>query len=576
MLVSSPIEVAPRFSCLGEAVESAARSGAHLWLGQGDQPPARFSYRQLVERAHLAAHNLLALGLEPGDRVLLMLPTSEAWLVAFFGTLFAGGVAVPLGPVFSFGGLERYARTIRHIALDSGARFFVGTPAVEPYLPLLREDNPALREFIRPERLSEPLRNGPLLPSASPEDLAVLQYTSGTTGLPKGVMLSHRAVLANAFMIGQRVSMSPNDVGVSWLPLFHDMGLVGALMTSVYWHYPLFLLPPESFLLHPRRWLQAISCVRATLTVAPNFAYQMAVDRIGDRHLRELRLDSLRCAFNGSEPVRPATLRAFTARFAACGLDTRAVLPVYGMAENTLAATSPAAGEHWISQRLDRAGLELGARVSTGCPGGSGVETELVSVGTPLAGVSVAVRGVSGEDLPPRSVGEVVLKSPSIMDGYWGKPEETGRVLRDGWLRTGDLGFIHEGRLYLTGRVKELIIKRGRNHYPEEIEQLASEVGGRRVLQAAAFSSPNERSGTEDIVLVVEARALSSAERQELEQEINGALIGVLGVGADVVVFVPPHSIPRTTSGKIQRSVLRERYQLGELGTAADRDEGLC
>jgi fatty-acyl-CoA synthase len=451
-LLHNPAVFTPRFASLGEALEAAGQAGSHLWLAAGDQPPAILSYRELLARATLAAHHLVEHGLRRGDRVIIMLPTGEAWLLAFFGTLLAGGVAVPIGPTFSFGGLERYALTIRHIAIDAGARLFVGTQAVEPYLPVLREGNTSLEEFIRPELFTAKPRSSHPVATASASDLAVLQYTSGTTGLPKGVALSHRSVLANAHMIGERVGMNPRDVGVSWLPLFHDMGLVGALMTSLYWHFPLLLMPPESFLMHPRRWLQAITRLGATLTVAPNFAYQMVIDRTGERHLRELKLDTLRCAFNGSEAVLPSTLRALGERLGDRGFDLDAMLPVYGMAENALAATFPDRGERWQSLRLDRAELEVAGRAVPPKDGDSDVE--IVSVGTPLSGVSLEIRGASGQRLPSDTVGEVAIRSPSMMDGYWQKPDQTGRVLTDGWLLTGDLGFVHDGRLYLIGRAK--------------------------------------------------------------------------------------------------------------------------
>lgn len=554
---------------LGEALERAAASGAHLWLTQGDQEPALLSYRALLERSLSAAQHLIGLGLPPGGRVIIMLPTSEAWLTAFFGTLLAGGVAVPVGPTFSFGGLERYAITIRHIAADAKACLFVANQAVDPYIPLLREGNETLRAFVRAEELTHASPSVRSLPSRSADDLAVLQYTSGTTGLPKGVMLSHRAVLANAFMIGDRVGMSSRDAGVSWLPLFHDMGLIGALMTSLYWHYPLLLMPPESFLMHPRRWLQSISRVRASLTVAPNFAYQMAIDRIADRHCRDLTLDALRCAFNGSEAVRTSTLRAFADRFGPHGFHDQAVLPVYGMAENTLAATFPARDESWRQIKLDRDALEADGRVVL-ARDGTANEVEIVSVGTPLAGVSVAIRDRDGKRLGPDRVGEVILRSPSMMDGYWNDPQKTEAVLQDSWLRTGDLGFVHEDRLYLTGRAKELIIKRGRNYYPADIEHIALEVGGASVLNAAAFSCPNEQAGTEDLVLMVETRQLSDEDHQNIDKQINGALIAALGIRADVMLFAAPRSIPRTTSGKIQRAALRARYMQGEIGMAAE------
>jgi acyl-CoA synthetase (AMP-forming)/AMP-acid ligase II len=277
----------------------------------------------------------------------------------------------------------------------------------------------------------------------------------------------------------------------------------------------------------------------------------------------------LRFAINGSEAVRPATVRAFAARFAEKGFNQRAMLPVYGMAENTLAATFPPLGECWRSEQLDREELELHRRAVAAAPGSAAL-VEMVSVGKPLAGVSVEIRDAEDRPVATDTVGEVVIRSPSVMDGYWKNPAQTERTLAGGWLRTGDLGFARDGHLYLTGRAKELIIKRGRNYSPDDVEQIATEAGGPHVQQAAAFSVQNEAAGTEDVVLLLGTRALGAADRDQIEKDVNGALIAALGIRSDVTVFVAPRSIPRTTSGKVQRAALRARYQQGEIGTGEE------
>jgi acyl-CoA synthetase (AMP-forming)/AMP-acid ligase II len=530
---------------LPEALERAAAAGAHLWLAAKDKEAVELPMRDLLERASRLARHLLSLGMKPGERAVVMLPTSEGWLAGFFGTLLAGGVAVPLGPNLSFGGMDRYASTVREIMRAAGARFLLGNDAIEPHLPGLRAHGTSLEHFVRADLAHELPVGAVTLPSPSPEATAVIQYTSGTTGTPKGVMLSHRALLANAYMIGERSGMSPADVGVSWLPLFHDMGLVGALLTSLYWHYPLLLMPVESFLLQPRRWITWMSKKRATLTVAPNFAYQFAVDRVAERHLAGLDLSAWRKAFNGSEAVRPGTLRAFTERFGPLGFDESAFEPVYGMAENALAATFPEAGRPWHT--AEHAGREL------------------CSVGTPLSGVSVAVVDESGRPAEGGAAGSIRLSSPSLMDGYFENEAATAEVLQHGWLDTGDIGFIRDGELFVTGRKKELIIKRGRNYTPDELENVALEVTRGRVLRAAAFGAPDEREGTEKIVLVLETRKNTAHERELLSRDVSGALVAAVGVGPDVTVVVPPHTIERTTSGKLRRAALRIRFLEGKL-----------
>jgi len=508
---------------LPAALERSAFAGAHVWIAEKDADAAELPMRHVLERAAQCARELLSRGLERGGRVVVMLPTSEDWLVGFFGTLLAGGVAVPVGPNLAFGGMDRYAATVRAILDDAGARFLIANAAIAPFTSALGA--------IDVVRVDEPMTAAHRpLPSPDPSEPAVIQYTSGTTGAPKGVVLSHRALLTNAFMIGERADMSARDVGVSWLPLFHDMGLVGALLTSLSFLYPLLMMPVESFLLQPRRWLQWISKKRGTMSVAPNFAYQLAVDRIAARHLEGVDLSSWRHAFNGAEAVRPATLAAFNSRYGAHGFAASSFQPVYGMAENSLAATFP----------------ERGAQVAT--------REGVVSVGTPLAGVSVAT-----------VEGEIRIKSPSLMTGYFRNDEATAAVLSDGWLRTGDLGFISDGELHVTGRAKELIIKRGRNYAPDDFERTAIEAGRGRVLRAAAFGAPNQHLGTEDVVVVLETRALTTHERDLLLREVSGAINGALGIGPDITLTVPPRTIERTTSGKLRRAALRTRFLEGAL-----------
>ncbi len=545
--------VALDVTTLPEALERSASSGAHLWTAEKDADALELSMREVMERATRVARHLIAEGVKKGDRVVVMLPTGPEWLAAFFGVQLAGGVAVPVGPNLSFGGMDRYAETVRAILDDAGAHVLVGGKPIEPYLPALRGDGKTLKTWVRVDEVPEHL--GPcVFPSPDADQAAVIQYTSGTTGRPKGVVLGHRALLTNAWMIGERAGMKSTDVGVSWLPLFHDMGLVGALFTSLYWQFPLLMMPVESFLMQPRRWLQWMSKKRATMSVAPNFAYQLVIDRVAERHLDGLDLSAMRHAFNGSEAVRPSTLRGFEQRFAKIGFDGAAHQPVYGMAENTLAATFPRVGARWNARTYDGA-------------------LEIASVGTPLVGVSVAIVGDDGRSIGAGQTGEIRLQSPSLMHGYYRNEEATAAVLKDGWLRTGDLGFVQDGELHVTGRAKELIIKRGRNYPPDDFERIACEAGKGRVIRAAAFGSNNEKMGTEDVVVVLETRPITEHEREQLVRDVFGAMVGELGIGADVTVTVPPRTIERTTSGKLRRAALRTRWLEGSLPRHGDPGE---
>lgn len=528
---------------LPAALERAAREGVVLSLAVKDKDAVDLPLVELLESSTRLARHLISNGFERGERAVVMLPTSEGWLTAFFGTLLAGGVAVPVGPNLSFGGMDRYAETVQGIINAAAARFLLGNDAIEPYVSVLAGAGSPLKHFVRADQAGSLSIGAVRLPSISPDDPAVIQYTSGTTGNSKGVVLSHRALLSNAFMIGERSGMTVDDVGVSWLPLFHDMGLVGALLTALYFRYPLLLMPVESFLLQPRRWVQWMGRKRATLSVAPNFAYQFLIDRVSERHLADIDLSNWRSAFNGAEAVRPNTLRDFVHRFGPLGFSSSAFQPVYGMAENSLAATFPRQGAHWQSTTHEG--------------------RELVSVGTPLSGVTVAIVDEANQPVAEGCAGTIRLRSPSLMHGYFRDEAATAKVLQDGWLNTGDIGLVKGGELFVSGRSKELIIKRGRNYAPEELESVAAQAS--QVLRAAAFGAPDEREGTERIVLVVETRAMTGQQQDLLKRQVAGMLIAATGVGPDVTLVVPPHTIERTTSGKLRRAPLRTRFLNGSL-----------
>ncbi|MFI5299937.1 MAG: AMP-binding protein, partial [Polyangiales bacterium] len=475
----SPQLVTPAVDTLAAALERAAAHGAWIEVARNDASPPGRTYFDVLASASHAAHVLLAQGVQRGDRVLLMAPTSMEWLAAFFGIALAGAVAVPIGPSLAIGGIARHVETVRKIAIDSGARLMIGAPYLEAQLGSLREGT-SIERFLSIDALAGEVVDARPLPSADPDALAVLQYTSGTTGQPKGVMLTHRALLTNATMIGDRTAADADDVGVSWLPLFHDMGLVGALISALAYRHALLLLPVEAFLMQPRRWMNWLSRRRATMTVAPNFAYQLVAQRLSEDDARALDLSALRCAFDGAEQVRSDTLRAFEARLSESRLPCTALQPVYGLAENTLAATFPERGARWRTRpRLDAIGGEV------------------VSVGTPLAGVTVRIVDEKGAIVSAARSGAIELLSPSLMRGYFRDEEASERALHDGWLRTGDVGFVEGGELFVTGRAKELIIKRGTNYHPDDLERVAMEAGGDDVRAVAAFGCADASSGTE-------------------------------------------------------------------------------
>ena len=545
---------------LPAALEQAAKAGGTLRLLAGDREGTELRFAALLDRAVQVAGALQHLGVRHGDGVVIMLPTGEAWVSTFFGTLLAGGVPVPVAPVPVFGAVERTLATVRHIIEDSRARVLVTDKRTSAHKGALLEGASSLSAVVEPPDLVPPPGARAMFPTPDPEDTGLLQYTSGTTEKPKGVALSHRALLTNAYGIGERLGMTPNDVGVSWLPLFHDMGLIGTLLTSLYWHYPLALLPTESFLVHPHRWLQAIGKHGATLSVAPNFAYRLAQARIEPRHLEGLRLDTWRSALSGSESVELATVNAFAEKFSRWGYDGRATMPVYGLAENCLAVTFPPPGESVRAVDLDRQVLETERRVAP--PRDGGPKAPIVSVGTPLRGQRVAIRAEDGSILGEGAVGEITVGGACLMKGYHRNEVATAEALRDGWLQTGDLGFVRDGRLHVTGRAKELIIRRGRNYYPYDIERAAAGVAG---AAAAAFGCPNQDSGTEDLVVIVECKERDSGAQEDLKKKIHAEVLAAVGIAAERIVLCPSRSLPRTTSGKLQRALARRRWLDGTL-----------
>lgn len=551
---------------LVEALEQAGRSG-HTYINFLDHRNRenRLSFRDVLEGARRYANVITNRGLKKGSCVLILLPTGPEFVFSFFGTQLAGGVPVPAVPPAGLGNVPKHLESLGHIARDCRADLVVTCRSLRKALsPLASHGAPPHGTLCAEDVADEkPRRTG--RPSCDADSVALIQYTSGSTSLPKGVVLTHGNVLGNVHGIGTALGMSDRDQGVSWLPLFHDMGLIGVLLTALYWRYTVHVMAPESFLLQPVRWLENIGRYGARLSPAPNFAYHLCVRRVRDEQLDGLDLSSWRTALNGAEPVDVSTVEAFRERFAGCGFGEKVMLPVYGMAENCLAAAFPERGSNLELRELDRQALEGRGAAVDALPG-DGAPYRAVSVGYPLAGQSVAVSDGGGGFAREGEVGEVLVGGCSVMRGYHRGAEQTARVLRGGWLHTGDLGFISGRRLFVTGRAREVIIKMGRNHYPYDLERVASEIEGVRKGCVAAFSFPDPGTGTEQVVVVAESRAAGSPEAPGIEKSVRGEILARLGVRVDRVLVVPPRVVPKTTSGKVQRVRCRAAYLAGALG----------
>ena len=530
------------------AFEAAARDDAPFATMHGAGAPLRRSARDALASSRRWAVALRRCGVQAGDRVPLLMPTGHAFVEAMLGAMLLRAIPVPLATPMTFGSVDRYLQNLSAVIADCGAHVLVTYPRVADAVAADDALRSTLREVVTESSLDgmppTPLR----MPSTGSRDTAFIQYTSGTTGSPKGAVISHRALVTNAYAIASGLRIGPDDVGASWLPLFHDMGLIGVLLTSICHPYPVHVMSPESFVMSPRRWFELIHRVGATLSPAPNFAYDLCVSRAAD--VDGLRLASWRVALNGAEPVHARTVTRFVDRFRPLGFSPGAMMPVYGMAEATLAVTFPALHEAFASLGVDRGALERTGRVVAS--EGANAQ-QAVSVGTPVAGTTIEVVDDAGCLLPERVVGHILVSGSSLMDGYFRNDDATASVIVDGRLRSGDLGFVHEKRLFVTGRAKELIIKAGRNLHPADIERVASEVDGVLTGCVAAFARPNARTGTDDLVVVAETSRRDPTHRNRIASDIRAELLGVLGIKPDDIRVCALGSVPRTTSGKVRR-----------------------
>ncbi|MGH9811846.1 MAG: fatty acyl-AMP ligase [Candidatus Acidiferrales bacterium] len=552
----------PAAATLTEVLLYRARAmpGApHLLLYDDQERLSTITFAELLVGAGAVARGLSAQGVRRSDTVGLMLPTCKEFFFSFLGTLLEGAVPVPLYPPFRADRLEEYAQRQVAILRNAEARALVTFREAERLARMLQPRVPSLASVSTAERLAQEGPPGPPAPSRA-DDLALIQYTSGSTGEPRGVALTHSNLLANLRAIGAGTQVNAEDVVVCWLPLYHDMGLIGCWLFSLFYGLPIVSISPLEFLRRPERWLWAFHRHRGTLSPAPNFAYELCVRKVGDKATEGLDLSSWRVALNGAEPISPDTLARFQERYARHGFRPEAMMPVYGLAECTVALTFAPMG---CAPRVDAVDRNVFQSVKRAEPGPTvGADSlRFVSVGRPLPEHELRIVDDNNEPLPERVEGHVQFRGPSAMQGYYRNPEATAEArAADGWHRTGDLGYLADGELFITGRTKDLIIKAGRNIYPQEIEELAGDVEGVRRGCVAAFAVPEPKSGTEALVLVAETRATDDAARARITAEIMRRVNYTARISPDVVRLVPPQSIPKTPSGKLRRGACRDLY----------------
>lgn len=532
----------------------------HILLHDEQHHEHPLRYRDLLDAAAGIAAGLAARGLQSRQTVALMLPTGRDYLACFFGVMIAGGIPVPIYPPARMARIEEHLRRHARILSNAEAALIVTVDQARPAALMLQAAVPSLAAILTPADL----RAAPAPSHYRPQDsdIAFLQYTSGSTGDPKGVMLTHANLLANIRALGQAAQVTPRDIFVSWLPLYHDMGLIGAWFGSLYHGIPLVLMSPLSFLARPALWLQTMTRHHGTLSAAPNFAYELCVRHVGDAALAGLDLSSWRLALNGAEPVSPATLEAFAARFAPCGLRRQAITPVYGLAESSVGLAFPPLER---GPRIDLIRREPFTRLGMAEPaaGGDVATLAIPSCGRALPGHDIRVVDAAGAELPDRRIGRLEFRGPSATAGYYRHPEATRALLRGGWLDSGDHAYMAQGEVYITGRVKDLIKRGGRNLYPYDLEEAVGKLPGIRKGCVAVFASPDPATGSERLVVMAETRERDGAARTSLRRAINQAAIDVIGMPADDIVMAPPHAVLKTSSGKIRRLASREAYERG-------------
>jgi fatty-acyl-CoA synthase len=547
---------------------AADSSGRIVFAGHSVQVPDgpnELTWRQLHDEARAVAASLQARGVGPGEHVAILGPTSRALITTVRACWLSGATSMVLPLPMRMGSLEEFVAStrarIRHgdakllLIDDALAAFYAAEPGDPPTEPL---------GAVQPGP-GRPGSDAVELPSDDPERLTILQYTSGSTSEPKGVMIPDRVLGANLDAVAEAAEMQPGEVMVSWLPLYHDMGLVGCLALPMCFGLHLVQGAPQDFLGHPLSWMQWISDHRGTATAGPNFSWVLATRAL--RRASGLDLSSMRIALSGAEPVDPAAVDAFVAEAVRFGFPPGAVFPAFGMAELAIGGSFPTPGRGVVYDVVDRVVLErdrLAKPVAEFDPDDTD-HRRLALLGRPVPGLEFRIREPeSGDVLPERYVGELLIRGTSVTPGYYKRPDATEELFLDGWLRTGDLGYLLDGELVLCGRLKDVIIVGGRNVFPEDIERAVGALDGVRAGNVISFGVEGYK-GKETVVVVAEVKG---SDLDAIRHAIHTRTLEVCGLPPRDVMLVQPGSLPKTSSGKLQRAKCRELYLDEELELA--------
>jgi fatty-acyl-CoA synthase len=548
-------------------------AGMRFILEDGSEK--KFTFRELDAEVRRRARWLLSLGLEKGDHVAFIVPGPLDFVLTFLGATYTGIVPVPLYPPMGFGKLDAYIRDTARTLEIARVKMLVTQKKVEPILWSLVGKVPTLKDLVCVERFEGPAPESAPEPTVvEPDDVCFLQFTSGSTAAPKGVIVTHRSLGANGHQIMQNGLEADvdNDLAISWLPLYHDMGLIGFVIAPLTAGVETCFIPTLNFIKRPSCWMELASKHKATMTFAPNFAYGLAVKRTPPEKVKSLDLSRMRVLGAGAEPNNPGTLQSFLDHFAPAGLKAEAMLPVYGMAEATLAMSFSRLDDTLRTEILDG---EIYATEGRAMPlpveqRASRTTVEFVSCGWAWPDHDIKIMDDEGRVLPDRRVGEIVFSGPSVAAGYLDNPEATARIFKADGLRTGDLGYMVDGELFVTGRKKDLIILNGRNYDPQSIEWVVAEVPGVRMGNVIAFSRPGQ--STEELVIVAETK--EKLDLQALATQIREAIREHHQMNPADIVLLPAGALPKTTSGKLQRQKARTQYIEGTLGVEGVRTAG--
>lgn len=536
----------------------------HIQIYSDTGDGAVISYGELYQNARSLCAGLQALGLQANETVAIMLPTGVEYFYSFLGILLAGAIPVPIYPPARPSQLEDHMRRHATILMNCRAVTMITVPEARRIALLLKSRVHTLKNITTADELVS-VHNDPAMPQVSPQDTAFIQYTSGSTGNPKGVVLSHSNLVNNIRAMGDRVRANADDVFVSWLPLYHDMGLIGAWLGSMYYGALLVVMPPLAFLARPQRWLQAIHRYGGTLSAAPNFGYELCLHRLQDSDLEGLDLQSWRIAFNGAEAVSPDTAIQFHQRFARYGMKQNIMMPVYGLAENSVGLAFPTVAQSLLIDRIQRQTFMSSGKAVPASDDDSNA-LRFVSCGQTLNGHEIRIADNNGIELPDRQQGSLQFRGPSATSGYLRNHEATEKLFVGDWLDTGDMAYLSEGNLYVTGRIKDIIIRAGRNLYPDELEEVVSNIPEIRKGRVAVFGVTDSKSGTERLVVLAETRTTDATVIAQLRNQINLAASDLIGGPPDEIVIARPGTVLKTSSGKVRRSACRELYQRGLTG----------